>query len=142
MGKMMSFGAVVRRILSFAVPPIVLPAAVALSNINVGFTDDASRELVIYYFIGLVWLALSVGIWRATGLVRPGLQTAPSFIAVGFVCFEALVGWCLLWSDQNTDFHPGLGTQLHEALLMGLIGVGPATLYVLIAGVPFRAKRR
>ncbi len=137
----MSPAGLIRGILSYALPAIPFPAVIAYINLAIGFDGYAFREMAIYYLIGLVWLAASVGLWRAVRSRWPVSNSAFGLVAIAASALAVAGLFAWNWSNQTTDFQSGPLDGLLMTLAAGGIGLVGATIHAVIAQIPFRPGR-
>jgi len=138
----MASDTVSRAILSVVTPPILFPAVIAWSNLSVGFDDDTTMELSIYYFIGFAWILISVGLWRMLCIRAPKARTATYLISIATVLLviAGLLEWN--WQEQVSDYHPGPIAELAVLAFTAGIAVVGATTHAYFARIPFRIAGR
>jgi len=133
---------VLRGILSVIMPPTLLPAVVAWSNLSVGFDEDTTRELSLYYFLGVAWILISAGLWRMLCIRMPKARTAPYLISIATILLVTAGLLECNWQDQVSDYHAGPMAELAMLALIGGIAVVGAAVHAYFARVPFRIGGR
>ncbi len=138
----MSLAKLIRGILSYSVPPILFPSAIACDYLAIGFDEYTLRSLTIYYLIGLAWLAISVGLARA---IRPRVKAfSPALslvvVASSLLGVVGLIAWN--WADQTPDYHSGVAGCLLTISATAGMGIIAAAIHAIIAQIPFRADHQ